>query len=57
MSAQTTLDGSRISDGRGGLRTGAAEILDKADPDTEWEQVANWVARARAEGVIGGIDQ
>lgn len=40
---------------RGGRTTGAGVILVKADPDTDWERVAKWVLRARAEGVIKGV--
>lgn len=40
---------------RGGRTTGAGVILVEADPDTDWERVAQWVLRARAEGVIKGV--
>lgn len=60
MSAQATLDGDTVDEPQntgGGLQTGSAEILDKAPADTEWERVANWILRARAEGVVRGVDR
>jgi hypothetical protein len=61
VSAQATLDGDTVDEAEqndgGGLQTGSALILDQAAPDTDWERVCQWVARAQAEGVIRGVDR
>lgn len=53
MSVQRTLDGGKATaENRGGVNTGSAVILEKADPDTDVERVARWVVRAKKEGLI-----